>query len=112
MSPNCSCETSFPLRDVAVAFTFHDDDDSNSGLAANVLPPFFWQEAIASPNLRDSDIGHRKTSRLSEILSRDFDTGGVVNSDVDKPSLGPRKRDYRSGMPYSGDYGSGMPYRR
>ncbi|GFO21561.1 LOW QUALITY PROTEIN: hypothetical protein PoB_004806600 [Plakobranchus ocellatus] len=81
-----------------------------------LLSLFYWQEALAATALEDSISSNHKSSRLSEILSGDFDTNSALDNDINVPNLGPTKReehysaDYGSGMPYSGDYGSGMPY--
>ncbi|GFO23983.1 hypothetical protein PoB_005048800 [Plakobranchus ocellatus] len=81
-----------------------------------LLSALFCQEAIAVTALKDSIRNNLKSSRLSEILSGDFDTNNARDNDISIPSLGPSKRDepysgdYGPGMPYSGDYGPGMPY--
>ncbi|GFN88352.1 pentapeptide repeats (8 copies) [Plakobranchus ocellatus] len=56
-----------------------------------LLSPFFWQEAIASPVLRDSINDNRETGRLSEILSGVFDYDSIIDNDVYKPILGSTK---------------------
>ncbi|GFO37269.1 hypothetical protein PoB_006377400 [Plakobranchus ocellatus] len=75
------------------------------------LSALFWQEAIAVNALKDSSTSSNyKSSRVSEILSGDFDTNIGFDNDINMPSLGPTKRfetysgDYGTGMPYSGDY--------
>ncbi|GFO37272.1 hypothetical protein PoB_006377700 [Plakobranchus ocellatus] len=81
-----------------------------------LLSALFWQEAIAVTALKDSTSSNYKSSRVSEILSGDFETNIALDNDLNMRSLGPRKRfepysgDYGTGMPYSADYGPGMPY--
>ncbi|GFN88250.1 hypothetical protein PoB_001475600 [Plakobranchus ocellatus] len=91
-----------------------------------LLSAFFWQEALAATDLKDSISSNKKSSHLSEILRGDFDTNSALVNNIYTPSLGPTKRDetysadngpsmtysgdYESVTPYSGDYESVTPY--
>ncbi|GFO37267.1 aggrecan core protein-like isoform x2 [Plakobranchus ocellatus] len=76
----------------------------------------FWQETIAVTALKDSTSSNYKSSRVSQILSGDFETNIALDNDLNMRGLGPTKRfapysgDYETGMSYSADYGPGMPY--